>query len=281
MNPNVFFLISEPEVFAPWLAPYLLGFVILIFFVYLFRIFENWYSLKNHQPLVRDVFVYKKLTPKQREYLEKTAPFYANLAPKQQKRFRHRVANFISKTDFMGRDGFKITDEVQLTIAANACMLSFGRKNYLYKLVDYVLVFPTAFYSEISGNERESEFNPRKKAVVLSAENSLDSKPDENPIVFEFMHAMQLEARIKSDLDSQRFEQNYQNLLHRLLDAELKTKLEEEMLKSRRFSNEFEFLAILVECFFQDSTRFQTDFPEVFTDIKRMLGFRTQWVSET
>ena len=42
------------------------------------------------------------------------------------------------------------------------------------------------------------------------------------------------------------------------------------------FSNEFEFTAVLLECFFESNTEFKSEFPEIYSYIERMLSFGTR-----
>lgn len=268
----LFILIDYDEPFAPWLAPYLLGFVLLAILAYLFKFFQNWYSLKYNRPLYRDLFVYKKINEKQTTFLNDKFLFYQKLSSKNKKRFRHRVATFMNEKKFIGRENVDFDEELKLKIAANACMLSFGRKNYKFKLIEVIILFPEKFYSDLIDDFRTKEFNPQQKAVVFSCEN-LQKMGNRNPIVFEFMHALQLEAKISSDMDSQRFSANYQKILHQLLNAETKSRLEKTLLKEYPFTNQFEFMGVLAESFFEQRDVFKRDFPELYENIRKILGY--------
>lgn len=116
-------------------------------------------------------------------------------------------------------------------IASLACMLSFGRKNYEFALVDYILVYPGEFYSAINDRYHKGEFNPREKALVLSwkdfEEGYQITNDKRNLGIHEFMHAMQLESKSSRDLDSNRFAKQFQNILKRLTHPEIKAKLED------------------------------------------------------
>ena len=52
--------------------------------------------------------------------------FYKKLSPKKKIYFEHRVATFIEKYTFHGKEGLQVTDEMKILIAATAVMLTFG-----------------------------------------------------------------------------------------------------------------------------------------------------------
>src|SRR5690606_15720152 len=98
-----------------------------------------------------------------------------------------------------------------------ACMLSFGRKNYLYGLVESVLIYPQEFYSTANDAYHKGEFNPRHRVLALSwkdFEHGYEITNDNlNLGIHEFMHAMQLEAKTSKDVDSSRFNKHFKNIL--------------------------------------------------------------------
>ncbi len=210
----------KPEAYAPWLAPYAYGVVLLGFAFFLFRVFENLYASSFDKPLYRHYFVYKKLSHSNLRILENEFIFYNKLSEKHKKQFQHRVAQFISEKKFVGRNDLIITEQMKVLIAAVGCMLSFGRKNYSYSLIDFVLIYPAEFFSTVNKNYHKGEFNPREKALVLSwkdfEEGFAISNDNLNVGIHEFMHAMQLEAKRSRDLDSVRFAKQFQNILKQL-----------------------------------------------------------------
>src|SRR5690554_1707148 len=271
------FLSSEPEPFAPWLAPYLLAFVVLAVLLYVFRIFESWYAKRYNKPLYKHLWIYKKLEKNHLDVLEREFPFYRNLSKKQQRQFQHRLSNFLSKKEFIGREGFEITEQIKVLIGAQACMLSFGRKNYSYKLIEYIIVFPEVFASGLS-ETRKVKFNPREKALVLSWKHFITgqklSVPEKrNLLVFQLMQALHLEARVNNDNDSTRLQNQFQNILRHLTEPGVKEELESGLLKHHPFSNEFEFLGVLAEIFFEAPKLFQSESPILYEHVKHILGF--------
>ncbi len=264
---------------ATWLAPYAYGVVIIMVAIAIFRAFENWYAGRYNKPLFRHYLVYKKLRPEQIKILEEEFLFYQKLSEKYKRQFQHRVATFISDKEFVGREGLVITDRIKILIASVGCMLSFGRKNYEYGLIEYILVYPGEFYSTINESHHKGEFNPREKALVLSWEHfemGYNITNDNfNLGIHEFMHAMQLEAKQRTDIDSSRFAKQFQNILRLLTNEELKHKLDEtRYFREYAFTNQYEFMAILAEYFIESPDEFKTHFPALYKYTQNLLNFR-------
>jgi MtfA peptidase len=272
-------LILQPIDNAPWLAPYAYTIVLMGFAFFLFRVFENWYGNAYDKPLYRHYFVFRKLGSKQISTLENDFSFYSLLTKKEKRQFRHRVATFLSDKKFIGRDGLQVTERMKVLISAVGCMLSFGRRNYDYGLIEYIVIYPGEFYSKINDAMHKGEFNPYGKALVLSWKDFeygyQISNDNHNLGIHEFMHAMQLEARKSRDLDSTRFAKQFQNILKRLTHSEVKDKLDEtRYFRAYAFTNQYEFMAVLAEYFIESPKDFKSHFPKLYSFTQKLLNFR-------
>ncbi|MDC8003224.1 zinc-dependent peptidase [Aureisphaera galaxeae] len=272
-------LLLQAEENAPWLAPYAYAIVLLGFVFFLFRVFENWYANAYDRPLYRNYFVFRKLKPDLEAILESEFSFYNLLSKKEKRQFQHRVAVFMREKNFIGRDNVVVTDRMKVLIAAVGCMLSFGRKNFDYGLIEHILVYPGEFYSTMNDAMHKGEFNPKGKALVLSWEDFEKGykipNDNRNLGIHEFMHAMQLEARKSRDLDSTRFAKQFQNILRRLTQKEVKDKLDEtQYFRSYAFTNQYEFMAVLSEYFIESPQEFKTHFPQLYKYTQKLLNFR-------
>jgi hypothetical protein len=268
----------KSEAYAPWLAPYAYTIVLLGFAFFLFRIFENWFAAIFDRPLFRHYFVFKKLSNSQLAILKNEFIFYNKLSEKHKKQFQHRVAQFISEKKFIGRSDLIVTEQMKVLIAAVGCMLSFGRQNYTYSLIEFILIYPAEFYSKINNDYHKGEFNPRERALVLSwkdfEEGFAISNDNLNVGIHEFMHAMQLEARKSRDLDSIRFKKQFQNILKQLTRQEVKDQLNKtEYFRAYAFTNQYEFMAVLAEYFFESPQDFKRIFPKIYMLTKKLLNF--------
>ncbi len=261
-----------------WVAPYAYLIVLVGFAFFLFRIFENWYAGVMNKPLYRYVLIYKKLNKQEIEVLKKDFSFYNVLSKKEQRQFQHRIVTFISRKKFVGRQGLEVNSTMKLLIAATACMLSFGRKNYKYDLIDYILVYPDEFYSTANQARHKGEFNPRERALVLSwkhFEKGYKITDDNlNLGIHEFMHAMQLEALQSRDIDSVRFQKQFQNILKSLTKQDVRDKLNKtRYFRNYAFTNQYEFMAVLAEYFIESPNDFKEHFPELYKHTKQLLNF--------
>ena len=263
---------------APSLVGYYAYYVIFLVILYfLFQVFENWYAARYDKPLFRHFLVYKKLSKTQEDLLEKEFSFYASLAPKFKKQFQHRVVTFINNKEYVARETLELDLVKQTLIAAKACMLSFGRKNYTYKIIDYILVYPGTFYSNRNEAYHKGEFNPREKSLVLSWKDFEEGYRIEddnfNLGLHEFMHAMHIEAKVGKDIDSARFMKHFRLLLQRLGDEDLKSKLDEtRFFRAYAFTNQYEFMAVLAEYYFESPKELREHFPKVYEHIDKMLN---------
>lgn len=271
-------LLPLSEASAPWLAPYAYGIVLLGFIFFLYRILEFSISEYLDRPLFRHFFVYKKLSPPQTAILQNEFEFYNSLSQKHKRQFSHRMAYFISEKKFVGREGLQVSEQMKVLIAAVACMLSFGRKNYTFGLVEGIIIYPEAFFSTINQKYHKGEFNPKEQVVVLSWKDFKDGlkkgNDNLNVGIHEFMHAMQLEAKTSKDIDSARYKKHFQAILQRLTNQEVRLKLNEtNYFREYAFTNQYEFMAVLSEYFFESPKDFKGAFPEIYAHLKKLLNF--------
>lgn len=272
-------LLIQADENATWLAPYAYIIVLLGFGFFLFRVFENWYAAYFDKPLYRHYFVFRKLNEEQLSVLRTEFEFYGKLSEKEKRQFEHRVATFIGEKKFVGRQGLDLTERMKVLVAAMGCMLSFGRRNYDYGLIEHILIYPEEFFSNINQEYHKGEFNPHGRALVLSwkdFEYGYKITDDNlNLGIHEFMHAMQLEARKSRDLDSTRFAKQFQNILKQLTNQEIKDKLDEtKYFRSYAFTNQYEFMAVLAEYFFESPTDFKMHFPKLYGYTQKLLNFK-------
>ena len=253
--------------------------IILIIIYYLVKSAETLYVIKFKKPIYTHFYLFKKKLPESSiTILENQFEFYGLLNTSQKTFFQHRLATFLADKEFFGREDLEVTEEMKVLIGATAIMLTFGMRNYYLGILDRVIIYPNTYYSNITAAYHKGEFNPRLKALVISwkdfKEGYADTTDNLNLGIHEFMHAMQLEALQSRDIDSVRFQKQFQNILKSLTKQDVRDKLNKtRYFRNYAFTNQYEFMAVLAEYFIESPNDFKEHFPELYKHTKQLLNF--------
>lgn len=141
------------------------------------------------------------------EILERNIGVYPNLPMPLRLQLRTLIKRFLHKKHFTGAGGQEITDEVRVTIAAQACMLQLNRKGALYPRLKYIIVYPAPFVvsrtetdaSGVSGEARKGLLGESWDSgkVILAWDNVLHGARNfvdgRNVVLHEFSHQLDSE----------------------------------------------------------------------------------------
>lgn len=253
---------------------------VYMIFHFSIRMIEVAYVLKYKRPLFIHFYpLLRKLNKVQKQILIDNFPFYNNLTGKQKSYFEHRVACFIKDKDFIGRDGFVITDEVMVLISATAVMLTFGFRDFYIALISKIVVYPDKFYSNTNKAFHKGEFNPKLKTLVLSWKDFKEGFDIDNDNlnlgIHEFTHAIHLNSIKERDISSTIFSDSFRELSKLLAEEEdLRNRLiTSKYFRKYAFTNQFEFLAVAIENFIETPEDFKSEFPEIYGKVRQMLNF--------
>lgn len=138
-----------------------------------------------------------------RRILRRHVPAVARLPADLQQRLKQHMLVFLADKPFVGCAGLAVTDEVRITIAAQACLLLLGRADAeVYPKLSQVLVYPGAFAVQASQAAAGGVVHEQRKAlagqswahgqVVLGWAEVLAGAADpgdgQNVVVHEFAH---------------------------------------------------------------------------------------------
>lgn len=245
-----------------------------------FRMVEMAYVMKHKKPLYNHkYFKLRKLTESRKNILKNDFTFYRMLSPKEQTYFEHRVASLIIDKRFIGRGGFSINDEAVTLISATAAMLTFGFRNFYIGLINKIIVYPESFYSNISKQQHKGEFNPQFGALVLSWDDfkkGWDKESDKiNLGIHEFTHAIHLNSIKEKDVSSTIFGDSFKELIDLLSNNEVLRKdlINSNYFRSYAYTNQYEFIAAVIESFIESPSELRSQFPEVYNKVRQMLNF--------
>jgi Mlc titration factor MtfA (ptsG expression regulator) len=139
-----------------------------------------------------------------RDILEHRVPAVRELPPSLRRQLEQHIQVFVAEKPFIGCDGQPITDEVRVTIAAQACLLLLNRRTDYFPNLRQVLVYPGAFIVERLRAEPSGILQEERQAlsgeswtqgqVVLSWQDALEgaAAPHDgrNVVIHEFAHQL-------------------------------------------------------------------------------------------
>jgi Mlc titration factor MtfA (ptsG expression regulator) len=245
------------------------------------RIIEPGYMLIFNKPIYVHFYLFpKKLDESQKAVLRRDFKFYRDLSPARKRYFEHRVYRFINNYTFLGRGGLEVTDEIKIKIAATGVMLTFGMRSYLPTVFEGIIIYPDIFESR-NGNMHKGEFNPAVKAIVFSWKDFLQGLEFDNDNInlglHEFSHALQLDSLAKRRPGSSAI--IYSDMFHEIMayidKPENRQRLmETNYFRSYAYTNSFEFIAVILEYFFETPQEFRQKHPDLYDMVKKMINFR-------
>ena len=83
-----------------------------------------------------------------RAIISRNLPFFDRLSAADQDELLGHVRVFLEEKRFEGCGGLRLTDEIRITIATQACLLLLHRKTDYYPRLVTVLVYPSGFIVE-------------------------------------------------------------------------------------------------------------------------------------
>jgi Mlc titration factor MtfA (ptsG expression regulator) len=262
--------------------------IIGIFFLFLLGMLFNFalkmvelsYVMHRKKPFYIHIpFFLRKLDASKKSILRNQFRFYNKLTPKHRRIFEHRVASFIKDKYFIGRSGLEITEEMKVLISATAVMLTFGFRDFYIGLLDRIFIYPDEFYSRANEEYHKGEFNPKLKTLVLSWKDfkkGFENQHDKiNLGIHEFAHAIHLNSMKEKDISSTIFSDSFKELTDLLKNKEQlrKALIASKYFREYAYTNQFEFLAVVIETFIESPDEFKSQFPEVYDKTKQMLNF--------
>ena len=218
--------------------------------------------------------------------IEKNIPIYRHL-PAELKKQLHGLMNvFLDEKTFIGCGGQEITDEVRVTIAAQACMLLLNRPTTFYPKLKTIYVYPHTYVATGLQNERGLIVEGKSVRLGESWQNgpvvlTWDSvtggarniRDGRNVVFHEFAHQLDQED---GDADGAPILENrscYRSWAH-VLSEEYerlcsKTKgRRRSVLNKYGATNPAEFFAVATETFFEKPKQMHRKSPELYEELK-------------
>ena len=270
------------EIFVALVTLSLVAMIALALLYFIFgRIIEPTYILLFNKPVYVHFYPFRKeISFSEREVLEKHFQFYRKLSEQRKKYFRHRIHAFIENYRFVGREGLDVTEEMKVKIAATAVMLTFGMREYLPDLFEVIIIYPDVFESQ-NGDYHKGEFNPAAGAIVFSWKDfkeGIDFDNDNlNLGLHEFAHVLHLNAMGRKRLGASFT--IYSDMFEKIREYSSVPYNRDKIMNSGylreyAYTNQYEFMAVVFEYFFETPQEFRQKLPELYEMVKVMINYR-------
>jgi len=222
-----------------------------------------------------------------RGIVDESVPLARSLSSEERERLLRLVQLFLSDKHFEGCGGLTVTEEMKVTIAAEACLLLLHLEGPCYPSLRTVLVYPHGFVPKFAHTPRTGEIAPvappligeswRDGVVVISWDDAVRGAQDafdgSNVVLHEFAHQLDSEdgygdgepvlpgsavrtwGRVLSD--------EYQRLR-----ADVAAE-RDSVLDGYGATNKAEFFAVATEAFFEKPAQLERDHPELYLQLKQ------------
>ena len=256
----------------------------VVFFPFIFfSIIEPTYILIYNRPIYVHLYFFPKgLSTGDIAILEKEFKFYRNLPTLKRKYFQYRVNSFIENYQFVGREGLEVTHEMKLKIAATAIMLTFGMRKYLLDVFTTIIIYPDIYIAANSDEYHKGEFNPAVGAIVFSWKDFMKGLEYDNDNLnlglHEFAHALHFDSLKKRGGVSSSaiiYRDMFDKIMEYIADSHNRERLKEvHYFRQYAYTNQYEFIAVTLEYFFETPKLFRQKLPELHEMIGKMINQR-------
>ncbi|MEI6891658.1 MAG: M90 family metallopeptidase [Pontiella sp.] len=229
-----------------------------------------------------------RTTPPSEEWrpiLEKTLPMVGKLSSTHWNQLGGLMHIFLKTKHFEGCGGLKLTKEMKVTVAAQACMLLLGRDIAVYPKLKTVLLYPHTYTDGETARLGESW---NTGVVVLSWNSVLGGAhnfADGHNVTFhEFAHQLDQEsgtadgAPILGQSNAYQtwarvFSHEYEDLVEKIEHGQ------RDVMDEYGATNPAEFFAVATETFFEKPQQMQNKHPELYTQLRGYYKVDpTEWV---
>jgi Mlc titration factor MtfA (ptsG expression regulator) len=219
--------------------------------------------------------------------LEKNVPYYRKLPEADRREIEGHIQVLVAEKNFEGCGGLVMTEEIQVTIAAQAGILLLHREPDYYPDLFSILVYPHAFvakgYASLApGYHLETEEvhlgeSWQQGALILSWDDvragAADIHDGHNVVFHEFAHQLDTEdghADGVPVLSGRSLYIAWARILSREYErlCEDKRRGRHSLLDQYGATDAAEFFAVATECFFEKPRQMQDKQPELYAELK-------------
>jgi Mlc titration factor MtfA (ptsG expression regulator) len=224
-----------------------------------------------------------------RGIIERNLRAFRRLPPDDQAELLGHVQVFLAEKKFEGCGGLQLTDEIRVSIAAQACLLLLHRETDYYPELTVILVYPTGYTAheerhvggglwEVGGDDRLGHTGRDLRAMVLAWDaarrGAADPTDGENLVLHEFAHQLDYEDWRTDGTPALETRAEYLAWA-RVMSPEFEALRGAEqtdavtLLDKYGATNPAEFFAVVTEAFFERPRALRARHPELYAQLQR------------
>ncbi|SLN18054.1 Protein MtfA [Roseovarius albus] len=228
------------------------------------------------------------LTEHERTIIRQQVPLIQRLPAKHQGKLEGKICLFLDQVEFFGCNGLEVTEEMQLSIAAQACLLVVNSSTW-YDNLSSILIYPSAFKSK---QKARNGFVVSEKDIVRTGESwsrgpvvlswahsqqgALNDHDGHNVVLHEFAHQIDdLSGRTNGVpilSEGQTFAE-WERVFLTAYEAHLQAveRGQNTVIDPYGAEGHEEFFAVSVEVFFERPAVLKEDAPEVYEQLAKLF----------
>lgn len=212
-------------------------------------------------------------------------PFYRRLDERGRQRVRDDLRVLIAEKEWEGCGGLELTDEIRVTIAAQASLLLLNIEHEYYRDVSAILVYPSAYRTapqqDALGIVREGQANLGEAwqggPVVLAWDaargGALDPDDGHNLVLHEFAHKLDMLDGLADGTPPMRDRDQLTAWVETMTREFTALREASELgratvLDDYGATNPAEFFAVATECFFEKSRELRERHPSLYAVLR-------------
>ena len=203
-----------------------------------------------------------------------------------QQQLKGHIQVFLAEKSFIGCKGLEITDDMRVTIAAQACLLILNRPTDYYPGLRQVLVYPGAFivdraeFDEAGVHQRERQVlsgeSWGESQVILSWEDVVEGAAVDddgwNVVIHEFAHQLDQEKGYASGAPELAARDHYPRWSKVLGEEyrrlrERSESMQPSLLDDYGATDPAEFFAVVSEVFFEQPQELAAEHPALYREL--------------
>ena len=233
-----------------------------------------------------------------RDILKRRVPYVRALPADLQLQLKQHIQVFLAEKAFIGCDGLHITDEIRVTIAAQACLLLLNRPRDYYPGLRQILVYPGSFVVQRGHTDHAGVTHEGRQVlageswsqgqVILSWHDTLmgaaTPNDGQNVVIHEFAHQLDQETGAANGAPILARRAHYERW-SAVLGAEFRTLqarasryryehdgingvvIEPSLFSDYGATDPAEFFAVITEVFFEQPQRMAAEHPALYGEL--------------